>query len=52
MAADLQESTVQVQMEVYPDVIIKIGDAIKNVPEKMTRQTFYRGEEGVSWRPG
>ena len=50
IANDLQKSTVQVLLEVYPDVIIKIGNAIENVPEKMTRQTFFRGEEGISWR--
>lgn len=48
----LAEATIRVKLETYPDVIVQIGEEARNVPEKVTGQVFYRGEDGVAWRAG
>ena len=50
IAAGLEESQIEVAQKAFSDVIFQIGDAIRNLTEKVAHSVVFRDEEGINWR--
>lgn len=51
IASELEQSTIKISAEIFPDVMIQMGEDIQNIPEKLPPQLIFRDEEGISWKP-
>lgn len=49
IADELAKSTIT-GAEIFPDVMIQIGEQVHNVPKKLANVTFFRGDEGIESR--